>query len=381
MNSFGAHIKHYLKHCDLLLFCVALVCSCLGLVLIYSATFNFDSPKFMIVQAFAICLGVVAFVVMSLIDFENVSRFWPYFFVFNILLICSVVVFGQEGNTGNKSWLRFDAIGIGIQPAEFGKLIFIFTLASHIDKLKDRINSFGAVCMLALHGVIIIACVYLSSSDLGMALAYIFIFAVMLFVSGLKLRWIGGFAVAACAAAPLVWKMMGTYQKARILVTYSPEMRAVPEYSRFYYQTQQSQIAIGAGKLFGSGYLQGKQTQFNKLPAKHTDSIFAVAGEEFGFLGCCVIILLLTILIVRIFYNGARCDSRFGHMACCGIGSMFMIQCIINIGMCVGVLPVIGLTLPFFSYGGSSVVTMFAALGIVAGFALRRRPTWLRGGE
>lgn len=378
METFHAHLKNYCKRTDLLLLLLALISCMLGLVFIYSATLSENSNRFMIVQIGAIILGVIAFIVMSFVDFENFSRFWPVFFVLNILLICSVIILGEAGDSGNKSWIRF--AGIGIQPAEFGKLIYIFTLSCHVSQLKDRLNALPSVIRLVLHGIIPVACVYLSSGDLGMALAYIFIFAIMIFLSGISKKWIAAFVGLSALAVPVAWKFMAVYQKARILVTYSPAMREIEQYKRFYYQTQQSQIAIGAGKLFGSGYMQGRQTQYNMLPAKYTDSIFSVVGEEFGLVGCCVVIILLAAIISRIFYNGARCDSSFGRMACCGIGSMFMVQSVINIGMCVGVLPVIGLTLPFFSYGGSSVLTMFMSLGIVAGFALRRRPTWLRGG-
>ena len=281
---------------------------------------------------------------------------------------------GTAGDTGNRSWIRFG--GIGIQPAEFGKIIFICTLACHIDRLKDRINSVKAIVQLTLHFLLTVAAVYIPSKDLGMAVAYVFIFAIMMFSSGLSWKWIGGITAGAVAVSPLVWRFLGDYQRNRILVLFDPAIDP-----SIYYQTDQSILALGAGQFLGSGYMQGRQTQYNILPAKYTDSIFSVIGEEFGFVGCCVVIVLLGTLVLRLFYNASQCDNRFSYLICAGMASMFTIQILINIGMCVGVMPVIGLTLPFFSYGGSSLVTMFLSLGIVAGFVLRQRPAWLRSSD
>ncbi|WP_458862084.1 FtsW/RodA/SpoVE family cell cycle protein [Acidaminobacterium chupaoyuni] len=373
MKNFFASLRGYLKQTDLTLLFLALITSFLGLVFIYSATRSYDTSKFIIVQGGAIFIGIFAFIMASLIDFENISRFWKVFFVFNLLFLASVFVLGEEGGTGNRSWIRF--AGIGIQPAEFGKLIFIFTLSSHINQLKERINSIWSVIQLCLHGLITTAFVYLFSKDLGMAVSYLFIFAAMIFVSGISLKWIFAFLGVGAAGSPLVWKFLSKNQKDRILVILDPSINPAR-----YYQTAQSKLALGAGQLYGSGFLQGRQTQFNKLPAKHTDSIFSVIGEEFGFIGCCVIMVLLALIILRIFRDSTKAGSNFGFLMCVGIGSMFMVQTIINIGLCVGLLPVIGLTLPFLSYGGSSIVTMFLAIGVVASFVMRQRPSWLRSG-
>ena len=172
---------------------------------------------------------------------------------------------------------------------------------------------------------------------------------------------------ALCAAAfPIIWNFLDQFQRNRILVVFNPSVDEAVSW-----QAEQSKIAIGGGQLVGRGFLQGTQTQFSRLPAKHTDCIFAVAGEEFGFIGCMLIILLLILIVLRIFYISWRASTRFSSLVCAGVGSMFLFQSIINIGMCLGVTPVIGLTLPFFSYGGSSLVTMFVSVGIIAGIRMR----------
>jgi rod shape determining protein RodA len=376
MKKIFREIKEYCRHADLALFLLALTCCLLGLVMIYSATFSYHSNRYLVVQTAAMGLGIFCYIVASLIDFENLSRFWKIFFVLNLLLQLTIIPFGSEGDTGNRSWIRFDSIGLGIQPAEFGKVIFIFTFAAHINRLKDKLNSLFSVAQLVVHFGVIVAAVYLPTKDLGMAVAYVLIFAVMMFSSGLNWKWVGGMGLAGVVSIPILWNFLETYQRNRILVLFDP---AIDE--SIYWQTGRSVLALGSGQLLGTGYLQGRQTQGNRLPAKYTDSIFSVIGEEFGFIGCCVVMILLAALVFRVFYDAAHCDSRFSYMMCAGIGSMFMVQIIINIGMCVGVAPVIGLTLPFFSYGGSSIVTVFGALGIVAGFVLRQRPAWLRDSD
>lgn len=373
MKKVFREIKQYCRHADLALFLLALTCSLLGLAAIYSATLNYGSNRYLIVQGAAILLGIFCYTVASLVDFENLSRFWKIFFALNLLLQLLIIPFGSEGDTGNRSWIRFQSIGLGIQPAEFGKVIFIFTFAAHINQLKEKLNSPFSVLQLLAHFGVIAAAVFVPTKDLGMAVTYALIFAIMMFSSGLNWKWIGGMGLAGMAAVPVLWSFLEDYQRNRILVLFDP---AISE--KIYYQTERSILALGSGQLFGSGYLQGAQIQGNRLPAKSTDFIFSVVGEEFGFMGCCAVMILLSALVFRIFYDAAHCDSRFSYLSCAGIGSMLMVQILINLGMCAGVAPVIGLTLPLFSYGGSSIVTVFGALGMVAGFVLRQRPAWLR---
>lgn len=376
MKKIFRELKEYCRHADLALFLLALTCALMGLATIYSATLSYDSNRYLVVQAAAIGLGVLCYIIASLVDFENLSRFWKLFFVLNLLLQLLIIPFGSEGDTGNRSWIRFQSIGLGIQPAEFGKVIFIFTFAAHINQLKDKLNSPFSVLQLLIHFGLIAGAVFVPTKDLGMAVTYALIFAVMMFASGLNWKWIGGMGLAGVAGVPVIWNFLEDYQRNRILVLFDP---AISE--RIYFQTERSLLALGSGQLLGTGYLQGPQIQGNRLPAKSTDFIFSVIGEEFGFVGCCVVIILLSALVLRLFYDAAHCDSRFSYMVCAGIGSMLMVQILINLGMCAGVAPVIGLTLPFFSYGGSSIVTIFGSLGIVAGFVLRQRPAWLRDSD
>lgn len=367
-------IKRYLSNADVYMLFLSCAAAIVGLVLIFSATMSEETNRYMIVQSAAVGLGVLLFIIFSLIDINHISVLWKWLYIANLLLICSLLIFGVNGGTGNRSWIRF--AGIGIQPAEIGKVLLIFTFAQHIRILSKNISSVSSVLQLCIHFLIIAGAVYVCSKDLGMVLAYAFIAGVMMFAAGVDIRWFALAAAMLAIAFPIIWNGLGEFQRNRILVVYNPEID-----SDTAWHAEQSKIALGSGGVTGQGYLNGRQTQYSRLPEKHTDFIFSVAGEEFGFIGCIVIILLLMSIVLRIFYISSRTDDIFSYMVCIGIGAMILFQIIINIGMCVQLTPVIGLTLPFISYGGSSVVTMFISAGIVCGICMRVKPSWLKGEE
>ena len=215
--------------------------------------------------------------------------------------------------------------------------------------------------------------IILASSDLGSALVYLFIFVVMLFLGGLQLRWFAAGIACVAALTPLAWHFFLTdKQKDRILAPYVSSID--PSGLGVTWQANQSKIALGSGQFTGQGLYNGAQTQAGSVPQQHTDFIFSVAGEELGFLGCVLIIALLMFIIIRCIQVGLRSNDPLGLLVCTGIAAMLIFQTFENIGMCIGITPVIGLTLPFFSYGGSSIITLYAAMGIVAGVKMRPKP-------
>ena len=216
--------------------------------------------------------------------------------------------------------------------------------------------------------------VVIASGDTGMAIQYFMIALIMLFTAGLSLKWLGVGCGLAVVSIPILWNfILDDYQKTRILVLFDPSID--PETSR---QATYGKIAIGSGQMDGQGLTHGTMTQMQLVPENHTDYIFSVAGEELGFIGCMLIIGLLTLLILRLFYVSYRASTTFSSLLAVGVGGMFLFQTFMNIFMNVGLLPVMGLTLPFFSYGGTSVLTMYAALGIAAGVRMREKPSWLQ---
>ncbi|MGN1014993.1 MAG: FtsW/RodA/SpoVE family cell cycle protein [Butyricicoccus sp.] len=360
-------LDRYVRSIDYFLLVVSLICSGFGLVLINSATATLQdgSTRYMTVQVLAIVLGVIGFVIASCIPYEKLTPMWRAVLLFNVLFQLSLFLLGYEDG-GNRSWIRFG--GIGIQPAEIGKLLFIFTFAKQINLYRYELNRVRSLLLLGGQLVLVMLAIILPSHDVGVALSYAVIAVIMLFAAGLSLRWFVGGLVLCCAAIPILWQVLSDPQKNRILVLFDPSVSP-----NTYWQQEQSRIAIGAGKLFGQGYMQGSQTQYNMLPEKQTDFIFAVAGEEWGLVGCLLILILLNLLIFRLFYVSYQAKGQFLSLMCAGIGAMFLYQTYENIFMCLGIGPVMGLTLPFFSYGGSSMVTMFLAVGMAAGISMRSR--------
>lgn len=368
---------NYIKNTDLYLASIALLCSIYGMVLIYSATLNpasvYDgSTRNLFIQAAAIIIGLGAFVLMSLIDLETMSGWWKIFVLVNIgLQFLLFTPLGEEVN-GQRAWLN---LGItSLQPGELGKLIFIFTLAAHISEIREHISEWRGLFVIALHTLIMMAAVIVASGDTGMAIQYFMIALIMLFAAGLSLKWLGVGVGLGIVSIPILWNfVLQDYQITRILVLFDPSIDL--DASR---QATYGKIAIGSGQLTGQGLTHGTMTQMQLVSENQTDYIFSVAGEELGFIGCMAIICLLTLLIMRLFYVSYRASTTFSALLAVGVGGMFLFQTFMNIFMNIGLLPVMGLTLPFFSYGGTSVLTMYAALGIAAGVRMREKPSWLQ---
>lgn len=371
MAGFKAVIKEYFKKADITLLALAVVTSGYGLLLISSATKTSGSTRPLIVQSIAIILGIAAYLFITLFDIEVLSQLWKWALFLNLALLLLPQFFGTGmSTTGNNSWIRFSLGGIetGFQPAELGKIIFIFTLAKHIKSLGSDLNRLSGLIKFVAHGVIVVIFVYLFSKDDGMALSYIFIFFIMAFAGGLYLRYcLLGIAVVG-AAVPILWNfVMAQYQRDRFIVLFDPTYAL----DGVGYHQFQSKRAIAGGGFWGDGLYKGAITQYGHLPAKQTDFIFTVACEELGFFGGLVIVLLLSAIIAKCVVAAISMkDDRFSMLVCLGTAAMLSFQTFINIGMNLGIAPVVGLTLPFVSYGGTSVVTMFMALGIVS--ALKR---------
>ena len=370
-------VTNYIKNTDLYLVAIALLCSAYGMVLIYSATLNpaswqDGSTRNLFIQGAAIILGLGAFVIMSLIDLETMSGWWKIFVLINIgLQMLLFTPLGTEGN-GQRAWLDLGVTSL--QPGELGKLIFIFTLAAHISEIKEHISEWRGLFVIALHTLIMMAAVVIASGDTGMAIQYFMIALIMLFAAGLSLKWLAIGAGLGVVSIPILWNfVLQGYQITRILVLFDPSIDL--DASR---QATYGKIAIGSGQMTGQGLTHGTMTQMQLVSENHTDYIFSVAGEELGFIGCMLIIGLLTLLILRLFYVSYRASTTFSSLLAVGVGGMFLFQTFMNIFMNVGLLPVMGLTLPFFSYGGTSVLTMYAALGIAAGVRMREKPSWLQ---
>lgn len=367
---------HYFKNTDLYLLFIALCCSVYSLVLVNSATASSSShDRYMIVQGGATVIGVIAFIIMSLVDLESIKRYWRVLLLFNVVMQLSMFVLGSS-RSGNQSWIELGPITI--QPGEIGKILFIITFAAHLMQVHEEINRWQTIIQLGIHALLPTGAIIIAQHDAGVAMGYILIAVTMIFAAGISYKWIFGGAVLGLAAVPVAFQFLSGYRLARILVLLDPSIDNLYGDKDYYYQTAQSKIAIGAGQFSGSGYMQGLQTQYGKVPVNESDFIYTVAGEEFGFIGAMLVIILLALLVLRLFYVSYSAGSTFSALMTVGIAGMFMFQSFQNILMCLGMFPVVGVTLPLFSYGGTSVVTMYVALGVAAGVRMREKPSWLQ---
>lgn len=367
---------HYFKNTDLYLLLIALCCSAYSLVLVNSATASSAShDRSMIVQGGAVAIGVVAFIIMSLVDLESIKRYWRVLLLFNVAMQLSMFVLGSSRG-GNQSWIEIGPITI--QPGEIGRILFIITFAAHLMQVYEEINRWQTLIQLGIHAMLPFGAIVVAQHDAGVAMGYLLIAITMIFAAGISYKWIFGGAVLGLAAVPIAFQFLSGFRLARILVLLDPSIDNLYGDKDYYYQTAQSKIAIGAGQFSGSGYMQGLQTQYNKVPVNESDFIYTVAGEEFGFIGATLVIILLALLVLRLFYVSYRAGSTFSALMTVGIAGMFMFQSFQNILMCLGMFPVVGVTLPLFSYGGTSVVTMYIALGVAAGVRMREKPSWLQ---
>lgn len=374
IRKFSELIRDFVKRADMFLLGACVLTTLIGIVAIRSATMSFHSSKFIIVQGFSLCLGIVAYVIFTVIDADLIADKWVYLCVFNALIILILIPFGHDDGTGNKAWLRFGSIGV--QPSEIAKVIFIILMSKHMAFLKEKrqLNEFKGVFQLAVHWGALFVLVVGVTSDLGSALILFAIFAVMLIAAGVAWYWLGIAGAVMAAGIPLVWNFgLHDYQRNRIIAPYAPDV-VDPAGNGITWQTNQSKAALASGRLTGVGYGKGIKTQSGVLPAKHTDCIFASIGEEMGMIVCLLIIVLLLIIIIRCCVIGVRSGSTFGMLICFGVATALAFQTFINIGMCIGITPVIGITLPFISYGGSSIVTLFGAVGLVSGVKYRPKP-------
>jgi rod shape determining protein RodA len=367
-------LKKFFTRTDWVLLALCLAASIFGIVMISSATNVSGSGDYVTKQLIGLVAGLVLYVLISFVDMEILAEHTAIIVTAAAVFLASLYFFGIDAGTGNKSWLSVPLIPFYIQPAEYCKVVYIVAVARVTAVYKERINSFPCVLRLAFLAALFMGLILFISKDAGVMLIYVFITATMALSAGFSFLWFLGAAAAVAVVTPIVWNssLIATYQKNRILAVFDPSID--PKGTDIRYQTQRSLNAISGGGLTGQGLYQGTKTQANAIPAQHTDFIFAVIGEELGFLGCVAVMLLLAAIILRILYIGAKSQSYFHRQICVGIAGMLLFQVIINIGMCVGVMPVIGITLPFISYGGSSMLSLFIAMGVVSSVKLYPSP-------
>lgn len=385
-------VRDFFQRADLILLSLCLAASTYGIVLIYSASRYWTRiHSYPLKQGLAMCLGIVCFVLCTYIDIEVLMEKWKWLFAasvgFILLLKTPLVDKAAAAASGNTNWLAIPGIPFSIQPAEIVKLIFVMMLAKQLVWLREQrggISSPLSVLQLLIHFGFMGGLIMVISGDMGMVVIYAGIFVILMWAGGVSKKWFAAGITFVCSAAVVLWnyilprtKYWSDYRIMRFRVLFDHDLDPL---DKGWHQTR-SLLAIGSGRLTGMGYLNGTQTQSaskSALPERYTDFIFSSCGEELGLIGCLVILLLLAAIILRCFYVGLHAPSPFTSLVAVGYGGMLLVQTALNVGMCLYVAPVIGITLPFFSYGGSSLLTMFAAMGIVSGIRGRALPSWLQ---
>lgn len=361
LSSIGKYLKNCIKSIDPILFICTVMLSLISAVTIFGAMDNFGTRK-LIMQIAMTVAGIIATLVIANLDYHLiVDKLWLFMIAFSALFLAVTLVFGSSGEnmeTANRSWLKIPGIGIMIQPSEFVKIALVCSFSKHISLVRERINYPKELLGLAIHAGLIVGLI-LVSGDLGVALVYMAFLLIMLFVGGLSGWYLLGGATAVVLAFPLLWDFLAPYQRERIIVGFNPELDPMGKGM----QPLLSKQCIENGGVFGIG-LMGKG-DYEVLPASHTDFIFATVCEKFGMLGGFVVVALLIVMAVRVFMIAKDCGKDYGFLICVGVGAIIVVQTIENLGMCLGMLPVVGLTLPFLSCGGSSVLATYVLLSLV----------------
>lgn len=354
------------KNFDFILFITVILLCIFGIVMIKSATLTFETNRFVKVQALSTILGFLAIVFLVLFDYQILGKFYIPIYIVSVLLLVAVVFFGTGAEQwGANSWLSIG--GFTFQPAEISKIGLIIFLAKFIEKNKAEINrplTLLKIMVLAGIPILLIA----KQPDLGTAIVFVFFVVVMLFAAGLDWKYIGYATLAGVLSLPVLWFSLENYQRDRIFNFLEPER----DPSGTGYQALQARIAVGSGKVFGRGLFQGTQTQYNYLPEKQTDFIFAVVGEELGLIGGLALILLYTILLFRLIKIAKNSKDTFGSLMITGFAAMFLFHIWENIGMTIGLMPITGIPLPFLSYGGTFQLINLICIGIALSVSVHK---------
>ena len=361
--------RNIIKNLDFMLIFIVLIIFAVGIVFIGSTSYDtgFNITRDIKIQSIAFGLGLIAIVVILFIDYSLYESMDKFLYIFSILFLLAVYVpgLGKE-QFGARSWI--DLGPVDFQPAELVKITFILIFAKYlknhrheISTLKGLVKAIGYVSPLIL--------LILIQPDLGTALVLVFISIGMLVGAGIDYKFFGKVGFVGILSVPILYNFMASHQKIRIDAFLNPNDLSLPG----NYQVWNSKVAIGSGNLLGKGLFLGTQKKLKFLPVQESDFIFAVISEEIGFLGGTSIILLYLAFLYKIIRISRKAKDSYGFLIVIGILSMFCFQIFENIGMTMGIMPVTGITLPFISYGGSSVLINMIAVGIVLNVGMRHR--------
>ncbi len=365
---------NYIRRADILLWLLLAGIAVYSLLLLKSVS-RATTENYFRTQVLAVALGIVGAVVLSLIDYGEMCNYWYLLAGFSVFLMIYTALFGEEvsggGGVSARAWISIG--GRTFQSSELVKICFILTFAKHLDSVKRRGNLDHPlhVLLLACHALVpLLLCEM--QGDTGAAVVFFAIFVFMSYAAGVKLRYFAALGLLVVVSLPLLWRfVMRDYQKKRFIAVFNLDNEAVRLSDG--YQQYQGRISIGSGRLTGQGIFQGSRVANNSVPFQHSDYIFSVAGEELGFVGCSLIILLLLLFMLKLLHVAHSSRDELGKFICFGFFGVIALQTVSNIGMCLALLPAMGVTLPFFSAGGSSTACLYWGFGIIQSVYMRRK--------
>ncbi len=373
-NQFGKAFVDYLKRADIILWLLLAGISTYSLLLLKSVSRATPDDYFR-TQVMAIGLGVCGAVFVSLMDYADLAGFWKLITGFSIFLMIYTYFFGERiqgsGGVDARAWIQI--LGRTFQTSELVKVAFMLTYAKHLDMVKSRgrLDEFPQVVLLGCHALVFLMLCQLQG-DTGATVVFFFMFVAMSLAAGVQLRYFAILAGMILVGLPLAWRyIMPDYQKARFIAVFNlddPDVRLQDGYQQW-----QGRISIGSGKLKGQGLFEGSRVASNVVVFQQSDFIFSVAGEELGFIGCVLIMVLLLLFMLKVLHVAGSARDELGRFICYGYFGWIALQSVANIGMCVAMLPAMGVTLPFFSAGGSSAACLYLGFGLVQSVHMRRR--------
>lgn len=360
MGRIFGRIADYIRECDKIMLIIVFASSCFGAFAVLSATRYTGSSEDFYVQLLALFLGLGVAIIISLIDYAHFLKYWYIAAAIGFIPVILTFFIGfAPAGTDDKAWLRI--FGFSFQPSELLKMMFLITFAAHLDKVKDTINKPRTLIPLCLHGFAPAVLVHFQGDD-GTALVFAVMAVGMMYAAGLHFGYFLAAFGAAIVASPFIYFfVMNDDQRSRIINMF--DINA--DIQGAGYQQYRARVALAGGGFAGQGYMKGELTQVGGVPESYNDFIFTSIGEELGFLGCIVVLILLCAIAFRALSVGKMCHKKAGTFMCVGFFSMMLVHIVINVGMNISVLPVIGITLPFFSAGGTSLLCMFVGVGIM----------------
>jgi len=362
----------YLRTTYIPLWIVTITASVYSIMLVYSATLNLDSFRTTLMQIIACVVGYLAAIVISLMDYEKLGELWPVIAGVCVGLVGLTFIVGQGASgeyslADDQAWLNI--FGVSFQPSELMKIGFIVTFSYHLSITirNKQLNSIPHLMLLLAHVGFPAALILIQGAH-GTMLMFLCMAAIMLIGSGISWKFISACAAIVLVALPVVWNIMPAFQRERIRAVYNPRPGDEEDY---LYQQTLGRLAVGSGGITGQGWTKGQMIQSGYVPADHNDLIFTVAAEEFGFVGGLMVIALLVAIMIMTLRTALLSRDDMGKFICLGFFGLIAAQTIFNIGMCLVVLPVIGITLPFFSAGGSSSMCLYFGFGLVLSVYMR----------